>query len=209
MDVKGELKSAQLELVDTSGNIIISDSTKLGMVKYGIDTGDVYLADGTRWKKVYNDKSYIRPIGCIEAAFLDEFQFQVTMGEIHGIATDKSWVLCDGRNVIGSDYEALTGNSNIPDLRGVALRGLDNGRGFDPGRTLGSYQADDNKSHTHSFPKTFNPIGPGSPTYYGAASGAGSSISYQSTTSSGGSEARMKNVAVNFFIKIYKEPRSV
>lgn len=31
---------------------------------------------------------------------------------------------------------------NVPDLRALVIRGLDNGRGYDPGREFGSYQAD-------------------------------------------------------------------
>lgn len=54
---------------------------------------------------------------------------------------------------IGTTYGAGNGSTtfNIPDTRGVCLRGLDNGRGLDPGRTLGSYQADGYASHAHGM----------------------------------------------------------
>jgi hypothetical protein len=52
--------------------------------------------------------------------------------------------------VIGTIYGAPDANSfYLPDTRGVLLRGLDHGRGLDPGRTLGSYQADSVVSHIH------------------------------------------------------------
>ena len=38
----------------------------------------------------------------------------------------------------------------LPDGRGVGVRGLDDGRGLDSGRTLHSYQPDQNLSHTHT-----------------------------------------------------------
>lgn len=40
---------------------------------------------------------------------------------------------------------------NLPDLRGEFLRGWDDGRGVDSGRTIGSYQADQLKAHTHQI----------------------------------------------------------
>jgi microcystin-dependent protein len=52
------------------------------------------------------------------------------LGTVHGVG--------DGANTFGT-----------PDLRGVAWRGLDAGRGLDPGRVLGSYQADAFQGHWH------------------------------------------------------------
>lgn len=52
---------------------------------------------------------------------------------------------------IGTTYGAGDGSTtfNLPDGRGVFDRGLDDGRGFDPDRTLGSYQDSANLSHAH------------------------------------------------------------
>lgn len=78
---------------------------------------------------------------------------------------------CDGRALNSSDYPELFaaigtawGNGsngagavagvtdfNVPDSRGVFLRGWDNGRGLDNGRALTTYQADNNRTHSHSF----------------------------------------------------------
>ncbi|MDR1810580.1 MAG: phage tail protein [Prevotella sp.] len=93
------------------------------------------------------------------------------------------WLLCDGASVSRSDYSELfaaigtawgTASSttfNLPDMRGVFLRGVDGTAGRDPnkssrtakatggntGNKVGSYQADEFKSHTHtySFPKCY------------------------------------------------------
>lgn len=53
---------------------------------------------------------------------------------------------------IGTTYGAGDGSTtfNIPDARGVFLRGLDNGRGLDPSRALGTFQSSANLSHTHT-----------------------------------------------------------
>lgn len=52
---------------------------------------------------------------------------------------------------IGTQYGAGDGSTtfNLPDMRGVVPRGLDDGRGLDAGRVLGSYQADQFEDHAH------------------------------------------------------------
>jgi microcystin-dependent protein len=80
-----------------------------------------------------------------------------------GSATPAGWLLANGAAVsrttyaalfaaIGAIYGAGDGSTtfNLPDGRGLAIRGLDNGRGIDPGRALGSYQADDIAAHAHA-----------------------------------------------------------
>lgn len=73
------------------------------------------------------------------------------------------WLVCNGAAVsrttysalfaaIGTTYGAGNGSTtfNLPDLRGEFIRGLDNGRGVDSGRTLGSTQSASNQAHTHT-----------------------------------------------------------
>lgn len=54
---------------------------------------------------------------------------------------------------IGTTYGSGDGSTtfNLPDGRGVFDRGLDDGRGLDPGRVLGSYQDSANLSHAHGL----------------------------------------------------------
>ena len=54
-------------------------------------------------------------------------------------------------SAIGTTFGAGDGSTtfNLPDLRGTFLRGLDDGRGLDAGRTLGSYQDSANLAHNH------------------------------------------------------------
>jgi microcystin-dependent protein len=76
------------------------------------------------------------------------------------------WVLCNGAlygrtaldpspqpnlfGVIGTTYGFTTiSNFAVPDLRGVFVRGFDNGRGLDPLRVFGSQQAYGVESHNH------------------------------------------------------------
>lgn len=76
------------------------------------------------------------------------------------------WLLCDGQSVaktgvyeklyqaIGTAWGDDGGNFKVPDLRGVFLRGINNGRTdtyADPSnRTVGSFQDEDFKSHNHT-----------------------------------------------------------
>jgi microcystin-dependent protein len=77
------------------------------------------------------------------------------------------WVICDGSlygrtaldpspqpnlfGVIGTTYGFTTiSNFAVPDLRGMFVRGFDNGRNIDPLRVFGTTQADAFKSHNHT-----------------------------------------------------------
>lgn len=136
----------------------------------------------------------VAQVGDIVESVLDEATFQSLR--------DTSWVLADGRSVAGTDYNTITGNSTLIDLRGVFRRGKDNGRGQDTNGdlTVGAYVGDQNKSHTHLyFRESFTP----SP---GAALGGSSTQVLEGTGASGGAEANPRYVVVNVFIKINNLP---
>ena len=60
------------------------------------------------------------------------------------------WVECRGQST--SSYPALAAivGSNIPDLRGEFIRGWDNGRSVDSGRSIRAAQGEAYKSHNHT-----------------------------------------------------------
>lgn len=104
---------------------------------------------------------------------------------------------------IGTIYGAGDGSTtfNLPELRGEFVRGLDNGRGVDTGRSLGSAQTDELKSHSHKAP-TWD--GSNSGTYEVPSGGyAGYDYGAQSapTSAIGGSETRSRNIALLACIK--------
>lgn len=107
-------------------------------------------------------------------------------------------------SAIGTTYGAGDGSStfNVPDLRGEFLRGLDDGRSVDAGRTLGSAQADNFKSHSHALVLASS----AGATYNGASgspsAGWGSTITTNVPQgSAGGTETRPRNVAMLACIK--------
>ncbi|WP_455826676.1 phage tail-collar fiber domain-containing protein [Pseudomonas graminis] len=55
-------------------------------------------------------------------------------------------------NYIGTRFGAGDGSTtfNLPDVRGEFIRGLDDARGIDVGRVLGSWQASQNLAHNHT-----------------------------------------------------------
>lgn len=115
--------------------------------------------------------------------------------------------------VIGTIYGEGDGSTTfqLPDLRGEFIRGFDDGRGVDAGRTLGSIQDDALQGHRHPPLNGGNFVrSPGN--WNGAGGGAGATYSGGATTGDPVSdnvngnprvahETRPRNVAMNYIIK--------
>ena len=133
--------------------------------------------------------------------------------------------MCHGAAISRADYSALYavignrfgyGNGDttfhIPDFRGKFLRGLDAGAGYDPDRnsrgslrtggatgdSVGSFQSDALRSHTHTESTMVN---------NGFATDSLGNIAYANVVgpavsgATGGSETRPVNISVNYIIK--------
>ena len=127
-------------------------------------------------------------------------------------AAPAGYLKCNGAAVSRAAYPALfaaIGTShgpgdgattfNLPDLRGEFVRGWDDGRGIDAGRAFGSPQADDFKSHKHTFPVSSNDANIGS---YADATPEPSASGTATTNATGGDETRPRNIALLYCIKI-------
>ena len=144
------------------------------------------------------------------------------------------WMIMDGRELSRTEYADLyavvgttfgEGNKvttfNIPDARGVFIRGFDNGRGMDDsGRTFGSYQEDRIQNITGTFSAVRTgmgdissydtPTGPfnrdsdfNARIQTGGNDAAGSNYSFDvSRAVRTGTETAPKNIALNYFIKV-------
>ena len=146
------------------------------------------------------------------------------------------WLLCDGRQLPTAKFPALFGaistswggaggNFNLPDMRGMFMRGASLGTGADPdagargalktggntGDNVGSYQSDTIKMHGHGtqpsayYSNETNSIstingGSGSNGSINTTNG-GSATNREKTLPFGGNETRPKNVYVNYIIK--------
>jgi microcystin-dependent protein len=127
-------------------------------------------------------------------------------------STPTGWLKANGQIVsrttyaalfaaIGTTYGVGDGSTTfaVPDLRGEFLRGLDDGRGVDSGRVIGSAQGDLLKSHTHDMGTeaggAFNLATPVD------SSGTDEIPTGNPTGATGGAETRPRNVAVLWLIK--------
>jgi len=112
----------------------------------------------------------------------------VPTGSVHLMATTTApsgYLKCDGSAVSRTTYSALftiigttwgagDGSSTfeLPDLRGEFVRGWDDGKGTDSGRSFASSQSDQNEQHNHSASTTV-----GSHTHsYAFAQGSGGGV---------------------------------
>lgn len=108
------------------------------------------------------------------------------------LGANQSWYNCVGGTVNGV---------TVPDLRGVFLRGLDQGAGKDldgAARAAGSYQEDEFKRHNHT-------TGVMRQVFQAGYNGTGMQYTDQlksGTEHTGGTETRPKNIAVYYYIKV-------
>lgn len=131
-----------------------------------------------------------------------------------GAAAPTGWLECNGGAVSRTVYSGLfaaigttygygdgSGTFNLPDLRGEFIRGWDHGRGEDADRDLGSWQADELRSHSHTnttqrFENATNVQSDLLITLPGDTSES------LETSATGGDETRPRNVAMMYIIKI-------
>ena len=117
-----------------------------------------------------------------------------------GSTAPTDWLECDGSSIPSqyTDLIALVG-ANVPDFRGEFIRGWDNGRGVDTGRTLGSTQDDQFETHTHTTRVLRESTGTNKNTVGGT--GSFGNVSTNSITGRNGAETRPRNVALMYCIK--------
>lgn len=175
-----------------------------------------YGSDGNYYESLASDNTGNDPIisgtfwRFIGPSFFATLSAGSKIEVYHNGVPDQGFLKCNGAVVLRASYARLfsvigttwnTGGESptqfrLPDSRGVISRGFDDGRGLDPGRVFGTYQADQNQAHTHSFN--------GSPGIGQGAAGPNTvqqSGGFSVTSSSGGAEARMKNITTVSWIK--------
>lgn len=163
------------------------------------------------------------PVGTVITSFLTWIEFEATAednkanpGGNFWTSEYSKWSPADGRAVPGSRFKSVTGDANVPDLRGVFVRGLNNFDttvgGVNPslgdpdaGRGRGSYQQDQIVDHTHSFGVPDWQVSNGNGPYPDGLCWHGNTRDSSPTgppSAANGPETRPRNVALHYYIRI-------
>ena len=179
-------------------------------------TGDTRYNSTTAAAETYSGSSWEQLGGAPTGAVFAVAHSTVPSGylECNGAAVSRS-TYANLFSVLSTTYGSGNGSStfNLPDLRGEFIRGWDNSRGVDSGRSIASTQADENKAHTHGVtdPGHIHQVAySNSDSGDGVIEESGTGLSgYEPTESattgisiaSSGSEARPRNIAMMYVIK--------
>jgi microcystin-dependent protein len=180
--------------------------------------GVAVLATGVETAALTNSAKVVTPLGLASLAAI-----LTPAGALQAFAMSAAptgWLKANGAAVSRTTYAALfaaIGTSfgvgdgsttfNVPDLRGEFLRGLDDSRGVDTGRALGTAQAGMIEAHTHDVamrPEDYDNGGTSLLTTNAAVdAGNGGSVTIDTVAvqSAGGVETRPRNQAALFCIK--------
>ena len=111
------------------------------------------------------------------------------------------WLKCNGAAFSAEEYPELAKvypTNKLPDLRGEFIRGGDDGRGIDSGRTLLSAQDGSIEAHGHDYNGViYTSSGPS----WANTTDAGHRAYSGFTSSYGGSETRPRNIAFNYIVR--------
>jgi len=190
--------------------------TYTALMQTGLPSEGYYLqflsANTPTWKDIIQDSKHRMVTDTQITAWTDNIAVVAGMIMIWPAAVvPAGWLECNGSPVsrttyanlfdaIGTLYGGGDGSTTfeLPDLRGEFVRGFDNGRGVDAGRTLGSDQTDQVKEFDVVIPQGNSYTGAGGTT---VGRGADSPNNITITIGDGNVETRPRNVAMKYIIK--------
>jgi phage-related tail fiber protein len=119
-----------------------------------------------------------------------------------GSTTPSGWLECNGQSTAGYPNLIAVYGTNVPDLRGEFVRGWDHGKGIDPGRGIRSFQGQDVQPHTHTYQNAnLTTIQENGGLTVQSIQKPALIYNTASTTSSGSTETRPRNIALMFIVK--------
>ncbi|MEQ4510915.1 tail fiber protein [Dickeya zeae] len=122
------------------------------------------------------------------------------------------WLKCNGQAFDKNAFPKLAQvypGGVLPDLRGEFIRGWDDGRGVDAGRSIGSNQSDEFRSHNHRFINEYNTpsanfiafTDQNSEGVDGSLNPGHRAWTYVYMENSGGNETRPRNIAFSYIVR--------
>jgi len=184
------------------GDIISNNGSTEAVLSVGSDdqvlTADSAAPNGVAWKTASGGGGSA-PVGSAE---LGDCKFSLLsttdFTSIHGAG----WVRMEGQSIVGTDLATTYSITSLPDAvsNGAFFRQLGGNSS-----TLRAFQDDLLESHSHSLSQTATDglRTSGGSTVFAWGNPSASSTTLNSTTStSGGSETRPKNIALNFYCKV-------
>jgi hypothetical protein len=202
--------NVKVAVVGVIGSVLVALVTTLGTIassRSGIKEATTQVASLQEQANALKLTSL--PVGSIVASLLPEDQFAKEVGDPPTFDLNKSkWTLANGKPVSGTRYAELTKNAPVADLRGVFLRGKNNGRADGRGNpqelTLGDFQDDQLQDHVHEYNRGANT--PSGTELYAlpANTNAGTPRAPTNFIIQGkhGDETRPRNVTVNYYVRI-------
>jgi hypothetical protein len=165
VDAQGRITAA------SSGTIATSEIESNAITTGKLDTGAVTTAkladDSVTTTKIADD-------AVTEAKVSVKNGFVPTGAVFHFVASSvpNGYLKCNGDTIpngsgtvqgVTADFSALYAlvGATLPDLRGEFIRGWDDGRGVDSGRSINTAQTDQNKQHNHTASATSTVTDPG------------------------------------------------
>jgi len=199
-------------LTDVNGSVSI-----LQMGSYSGWRGQIIMSDSKSrmYYRIQSGKTFSKPIAlysennkptAADVGALDRIDFPVGSPIAWPLAAQPDgWLKCNGASFDKTKYPALAAaypSGKLPDLRGEFIRGWDDGRGVDSGRSLLAWQDDMIKKHSHTL-GTYKSVDAGikMPVTAGAElsnSGVGGAMY---TGEAGSSETRPRNIAFNYIVR--------
>ncbi|GKV97333.1 hypothetical protein PEC301653_03790 [Pectobacterium carotovorum subsp. carotovorum] len=162
----------------------------------------IYVDEGNggRWRREFNtDNLSPASIGAIQGNELVGIPQPWPL-----VTAPDGWLACAGQTFDTSRYPVLASRypqGRLPDLRGEFIRGWDNGRGADTGRSNLSSQSFSIESHTHAGGTLESGNGEILYVKKGLQDGDATLYSRTGVNNNAGTETRPRNIAFNYIVR--------
>lgn len=193
--------------VGVEGEVVVDTTKDVLVVMDGVTAGGFPVAARA------NADGTVSILGK-DGTLLSSFSSSTKLAEYTPVPYPKNtpptgYLMLMGQSISSSTYPILYSlyGETLPDMRAMTIRGWDNGRGIDSGRSILSYQADTIKSHSHNIWFGTDPNNVRSPAIDSTITPSPQQVTNPTLggvgqiQSTGDVETRVKNIAFNYIVK--------